>query len=114
MTTLRKNTGLIAALIKIVALVASVCGVVFLFKDSIEDILSTVRGKDSNDDFEPFDEDEDFDTEEIFNKKSNREYVDIKITDDEELEDDSKEAAEDENSDDKESKIADDKDEADE
>ncbi|MDO4942366.1 MAG: DNA-directed RNA polymerase subunit delta [Lachnospiraceae bacterium] len=74
-------------IIKALAVIASICGICFLFKDSIKEALSAIKGKLSNDDFDDFDEDfdeDDFDEDKIFGKSSDREYVDITITDEDE------------------------------
>lgn len=77
-------------LVKVLAVIASISGVCFIFKDTIKDAVTAVKEKFSDPDFDDFDDDDDFDEKEIFGKTSDREYVDITITDDdddEELED---------------------------
>ena len=81
------------------AVIASISGVCFIFKDTIKDAVTAVKEKFSDPDFDDFDDDDDFDEKEIFGKPSDREYVDITITDDdddEELEDETEEEDEDE------------------
>lgn len=72
-------------IIKALAVIASICGLCFLFKDSIKEALSAIKGKLSNDDFDDFDDD-DFDEDKIFGKSSDREYVDITIDDEDDAE----------------------------
>lgn len=86
-------------LVKVLAVIASISGVCFIFKDTIKDAVTAVKEKFSDPDFDDFDDDDDFDEKEIFGKPSDREYVDITITDDdddEELEDETEEEDEDE------------------
>lgn len=73
--------------IKTLAVVASVCGVLFIFKDSIKEVLDALKDKISKDDFDDFDDDDDFNEDEIFGKSSDREYVNIKITDEDDDDD---------------------------
>lgn len=84
---MKKKSCLLAKLIKFAAIIASIGGVLFLFKDTITDIISSAKDHFSaDDDFEDFDDDDemdDFDDEEVFDHKSDREYVSINITDEE-------------------------------
>ena len=87
MNGLKKKSCLLAKLIKFAAIIASIGGVLFLFKDTITDIISSAKDHfAADDDFEDFDDDDemdDFDDEEVFDHKSDREYVSINITDEE-------------------------------
>lgn len=87
---MKKKSCVISKLIKLIAILASIGGALYLFKDSVTDILSSVKEKfASDDDFDDFDDEDmdDFDDNEVFEDKSDREYVSINITDDTEKED---------------------------
>lgn len=90
---MKKKSCVISKLIKLIAILASIGGALYLFKDSVTDILSSVKEKfasdDDFDDFDDFDDEDmdDFDDNEVFEDKSDREYVSINITDDTEKED---------------------------
>ncbi|MEE1313167.1 MAG: DNA-directed RNA polymerase subunit delta [Lachnospiraceae bacterium] len=86
---MKKNNCFISKLIKFAAVVASIAGVLYVFKDSVKDMIASVKEKLSDDDFDDFDDDfdDDFNDDEVFEDKSDREYVSINITDDNDEED---------------------------
>jgi hypothetical protein len=97
---MKKKDGLISKLIVLAAVIASIVGALFVLKDYIEDFIILLKEKFSDcDSFDDFDDDDDFDDTEIFNKKTDREYVNINITDDTEEDLDAEEESEDEESD---------------
>ncbi|MDO4169784.1 MAG: DNA-directed RNA polymerase subunit delta [Lachnospiraceae bacterium] len=79
---MKKNRCFITKLVTLVAVIASICGVLFIFKDSIANTISKLKEKfTTKDDFDDFDDDfDDFD-DEIVEDKSDREYVSINIGD---------------------------------
>lgn len=81
---MRKSSCFIKKIITLVAVIASICGILFIFKDSVKDILSKVKEKfTTDDDFDSFDDNFE-DDDEIFEDKSDREYVSLNIGDEDE------------------------------
>lgn len=79
---MKKNRCFITKLVTLVAVIASICGVLFVFKDSIANTISKLKEKFmTKDEFDDFDDDfDDFD-DEFVEEKSDREYVSINIGD---------------------------------
>ncbi|MCQ2492373.1 MAG: DNA-directed RNA polymerase subunit delta [Lachnospiraceae bacterium] len=79
---MKKNKCLIGKLIALAIAIAAIAGALYLFKDSIAEVVAKIKEKlGAEEDFDEDVADEDFDDEEIFADKD-REYVNIKIGDD--------------------------------
>lgn len=93
---MKNNKCLIGKLVALAIAIAAIAGALYLFKDSIAEVVAKITEKlGTKDDFDEDVADEDFDDEEIFADKD-REYVNIKIGDDkvEETAEEIEEAAE--------------------
>lgn len=80
---MKKKCCFVKTLLKLAAVAASVCGVLYIFQDSIRDLFKSHKEDSADDSFDDdFDDDfDDFDDDSVFDRESDREYVSINITD---------------------------------